>query len=69
MLKIKIQLSKFEDLIGVIERCKNEASSRVTTRKAHEGVFIGWWRVGKEGLSRRKERICFKPGHLLLGEG
>ena len=74
LLKSKIQLSKFEDLLGFSEWLPNWAESLLGSRKALKGVvqngrFLqeeGW---GKESNSKRKETIILRPCHLLLGEG
>lgn len=54
-------MSKFEDLIGFIQRFKNQTAAPVATRGELQRVIRGWRRVGQGGISERKERICFKP--------
>ena len=58
-------VSKFEDLIGFIQRFKNQTAASVANRGELQRVITGWRRVGQGGISGGKERICFS--HLLGG--
>ena len=70
----KIQPSKFEDLIGFIQRFMNQAVSYLATRRTlqravQNGMFLleeGW---GNAAIRKRKVSIIFRPGHLFGGKG
>ena len=64
---LKIKMSQFEDLMGFIQRFKNQTAAPVATRGELQRVLIGWRRLGQGAISKRKED--FKPGRLFLGEG
>lgn len=70
MLKNKIQLNKFEDLIDFIKRFMNYAASHLATSNSGGcskwKVFIGR-RCVRGGISKRKERIIFIQ--VFFGEG
>ena len=75
LLKNKTQLSKFEYLISFLRWFLNRVASHLAIRRTLWGVvqngrFMweeGW---GKGAIHKRKERMIFRPGHLLLwGKG
>lgn len=72
MLKSKIQSCKFADLIGFIKQFMNREASHLAREALRSctkyKAFIGR-RVGKEVISRRKERMVSGQDLFFLGEG
>lgn len=56
----KSRLSKFEDLIGFIQRFKNQTAAPVATRGELQRVLIGWRRVG-QGKEQKKRGFQARP--------
>lgn len=77
MLKNKIQLSKFEDVIGIIKQFMHQFmdSDPITQLEGcSEGLYKmeGFYREeewGKGAMNKRTERIIFRTGHVVLREG
>lgn len=58
LLKNKIQLNKFEVVIGFSEQVMDQAAAHLATRRCSKGLYkMGGFK--KEAINKRKKKVSF----------